>query len=554
MSEVNELQLMLKLLSQAYAGQLPEKIKQIEQSWRQFPIIGWDQDEFLNLHRLVHGLTGSGKTFGFSALSDSARELENYLYFLGQAKTELNAVQRDKVSLLLAGVSLAANQPDKPGSAQVNLIPVKAVRAKARNTRRIFVVEHDRELAWELKTQLKYFEYDVKLFYTLEDFRRAIRQDSRGVVLMDINFPEDPLGGVHVMPELQRNRQTPLQVIFLSSHSELEVRLEAVRAGGVAYLMKPVNLGVLVDKLDELTSASVAPAPRVLIVDDDVNLSNYHARVLEHAGMSVKVVNDPLDVMRPLQDFSPDLILVDIYMPGCSGLELAKVIRQIDAFVSIPIVFLSSETNLDKQLAALVLGADDFLTKSIEAHQLVSSINSRIKRSLLLRSFMVRDGLTGLLNHIAIKDQLVGQIAQAKRHARSITFAMLDIDHFKKVNDSYGHPVGDRVIKSLSRLLKQRLRENDLVGRYGGEEFAVVLIDADGAAAMKVMDAIRHDFSQLRHLAKDQEFSASFSCGLAEMKNFDNASRLTDAADMALYKAKHAGRNQVVLADASYPA
>jgi diguanylate cyclase (GGDEF)-like protein len=167
----------------------------------------------------------------------------------------------------------------------------------------------------------------------------------------------------------------------------------------------------------------------------------------------------------------------------------------------------------------------------------------------MLRSFMVRDSLTGLLNHTAIKDQLDGEVAWARRQKKPLSFAMVDIDHFKKVNDTYGHPVGDRVIKSLSRLLKQRLRSSDLVGRYGGEEFAVVLVDADGPTAMKVLDTIRDDFSQLRHLGEGTEFPVTFSCGIADVSQFPDATRLSDAADKALYKAKHAGRNCVMLAD-----
>lgn len=545
-----ELQAKLKLLSDAYAAQLPEKLKQLELIWSRFSQAEWDQEDFQTLYRMVHSLTGSGKTFGFSTLSDAARQLENYLKSIGEAQQRLNADQRAQVSRLLGVLGQATSQPDKAYSGLSHLISVAPSGDKTRISRRVFVVEDDIALADELKTQLNYFDYDVSVFHTLNGFRQAMQQNPDGVVLMDVNFPEDDKGGVHVMDELQRDREVPLPVIFLSAHPEMDVRLGAVRAGGLAYLNKPLNIGILVDKLDELTSTSTAAAYRVLIVDDDVDLTHYHAGVLQQAGMSVRVVNDPLTVMESLIDFAPDLILIDMYMPGCSGTELAKVIRQMDAYVSIPIVFLSAETDLDKQLAALGLGGDDFLSKPIEAHQLVSSVSSRIKRSLMLRSFMVRDSLTGLLNHTTIKDQLSREIAQARRSGRPLSFAMVDIDHFKNVNDSYGHPVGDRVIKSLSRLLKQRLRENDLVGRYGGEEFAVVLVDADGAAAMRVMDAIRNDFAQLRHLATDKEFSASFSCGIADISNFDSAAKMTDAADKALYQAKHAGRNQVMLADA----
>ncbi|MDX8399404.1 MAG: GGDEF domain-containing protein, partial [Gallionellaceae bacterium] len=188
-------------------------------------------------------------------------------------------------------------------------------------------------------------------------------------------------------------------------------------------------------------------------------------------------------------------------------------------------------------------------TKPIQADHLVSSVSSRIQRSLLLRSFMVRDSLTGLLNHTTIKEQLEREVARAKRQGLPLTFAMVDIDLFKKVNDTYGHPAGDRVIKSLARLLKQRLRENDLIGRYGGEEFAVVLVDTDGASAITVLDSIRKDFSQLHHLADDKEFTTTFSCGIATFNGSNSSAKLCDEADKALYKAKHAGRNQIMLAD-----
>ncbi|MEO8342879.1 MAG: diguanylate cyclase, partial [Gallionella sp.] len=359
---------------------------------------------------------------------------------------------------------------------------------------------------------------------------------------------EDRLGGVKLMNEIQQGRETPVPVVFLSAHDEFEMRLEAARAGSIAYLIKPVNIGGLIDKLDNLTSTKPLVPYRVMIVDDSVALTAYHTAILEQAGMTVKAVNNPFHVIDAL-DFAPDLILIDLYMPECNGTDLAKVIRQLDAFVSIPIVFLSAENDLDKQLFAMGLGGDDFLTKPIQPPHLISSVTSRIRRSMMLRSFMVRDSLTGLLNHTAIKDQLEGEVAWVIREKKPLSFAMVDIDNFKLVNDSYGHPVGDRVIKSLSRLLKQRLRTSDLVGRYGGEEFAIVLVNADGPTALKVLDTIRDDFSQLRHLADGQDFPVTFSCGIASVSQFSDITKLSDAADKALYKAKHAGRNRVMLAD-----
>ena len=415
--------------------------------------------------------------------------------------------------------------------------------------RRIFILESEREHAQELQIQLGYFGYDTRIFRTAKEFQLALKQTSDVVVLMDVALRDDRMGGVKLMLEIQQGLEVPLPVIFISAHDEFDVRLEAARAGGIAYLSKPVNLGILIDKLDILTSSRPQAPYRIMIVDDSVALTAYHTTVLEQAGMDVIAVNNPVSVLVALQEFSPDLIVIDLYMPECNGMELAKVIRQLDAYVSIPIVFLSAESDVDKQLLAMGLGGDDFLTKPIQPQHLISSVTSRIRRSLMLRSFMVRDSLTGLLNHTAIKDLLDGEVSRAIRQKKPVSFAMVDIDHFKKVNDNYGHPAGDRVIKSLSRLLKQRLRKSDLVGRYGGEEFAVILIDADGPTAVKVLDTIRDDFSQLRHLAEGTEFSVTFSSGVADVTQFADVTKLSDAADKALYKAKRAGRNQAMLAD-----
>jgi diguanylate cyclase (GGDEF)-like protein len=539
------LQAKLKVLSESYATQLPEKLKQLEQTLNQLPPSGWDERGFQNLLRLVHGLIGSGKTFGFASLSDVARTLEAYLRQLAQAKAVISKDQRDHILGLMHELHQAALHQDTSATNQSGVI---AVAQHIVSPRRIFVVEDEHELAEELKVQLGYFGYDVTVFNELEDFRRAVQQTAEVIVLMDVTFPGDRLGGVKLMNEIQQGRDAPVPVVFLSAHDEFEMRLEAARAGSIAYLIKPVNIGGLIDKLDNLTSTKPLAPYRVMIVDDSVALTAYHTAVLEQAGMTVKAVNNPFNVIESLLEFSPDLILIDLYMPECNGTDLAKVIRQLDAFVSIPIVFLSAENDLDKQLFAMGLGGDDFLTKPIQPPHLISSVTSRVRRSLMLRSFMVRDSLTGLLNHTAIKDQLDGEVAWAIREKKPLSFAMVDIDHFKLVNDSYGHPVGDRVIKSLSRLLKQRLRTSDLVGRYGGEEFAVVLVNADGPTAMKVLDTIRDDFSQLRHLAEGKEFPVTFSCGIADVSQFPDATKLSDAADKALYKAKHAGRNQVMLA------
>jgi len=159
---------------------------------------------------------------------------------------------------------------------------------------------------------------------------------------------------------------------------------------------------------------------------------------------------------------------------------------------------------------------------------------------------MTMDSLTGLFDHTTLMDKLSLELVRSRRNNRPLSFAMLDLDHFKSINDRYGHLTGDRVLKNLARMLRQRLRITDVIGRYGGEEFGVILTDTDLATAQKVMDEIRVNFSKLNHLHASQAgFRVTFSCGLASFPQFQDAHTVCDEADKALYDSKMKGRNCV---------
>ncbi len=542
---VAEFQEKMRLLSKAFLTDLPVKTKDIETVWLQFQEQR-NMDALQIAHRKVHGLESASKMFGFRELSHSATHLEHALKRLLQTNLGQND-QDQAIHQQITELNRLAVKPKQDASLDFTKKLNDTQRTDPEAISRVFVVDDDQESAQELAMQLSYYGYEVEIFCKIAKFRTAIRKNPHTIVLMNIEFSDDDLAGIRVMKEIQQEMDESIQVIFLSSNDDLALRLEAVRAGGIAYLTKPINSTDLIDQLDSFATPQTQEPFRVLIIDDSDTVLAYHAAVLELAGMTVKTVNTMDTLMKTLLEFNPDVILIDVYMPECNGMELAKAIRQIDGLLNLPIVYLSSENDFSTQPEAMSLAGDDFMVKPVEPRRLVSTVTLRVRRARLLRGLMVHDGLTGLFNHTAIKEQLSREIVRSTRLKTPLSFAMVDVDFFKKVNDKHGHAAGDRVLKSLARLLKQRLRGTDIVGRYGGEEFAVIMTDTDAPDASKVIDEIRKVFSRLIHMSDSKEFTVTFSCGIADIRHFPDAKSVSDAADKALYRAKKKGRNQVMI-------
>jgi len=385
--------------------------------------------------------------------------------------------------------------------------------------------------------------YEINCYNEIESAIAAMQSRIPDIIIVDIDFQINYFIDSTLATNFKKLSYNNSQLIFISEHGDWESRLTAVRAGSDAYLTKPVDLNLLLDNLELLSDSHAIESYRILVVDDMVFLAERYALVLQNAGMQVKVITDPSKLLGAVAEFKPELILMDIFMPECSGIEAAIAVRQKQDLMGVPIVFLSTESNTTHQLFALKTGGDDFLQKPISDKHLVDSVLIRVERFRKLSALMHKDSLTGLFNHVTIKMHLESEVARTIRQNSSLVFAMIDIDHFKSVNDNYDHPVGDDVIKKLSRLLLQRLRKSDIIGRYGGEEFAVVLPDTSLSNAKKILDDIRQQFFEINHQYENETFSCSFSTGLAEVPFIDNSVALIRAADDALYAAKQAGRN-----------
>jgi diguanylate cyclase (GGDEF)-like protein len=339
--------------------------------------------------------------------------------------------------------------------------------------------------------------------------------------------------------------------LVIASEAPVAFQIAAARADVTGIIRRPIQQTELADWLKLFVAERTVTAAMVLIVDDDPIMAELHAAILCSAGMRVSVVARPIDALAALEANPPDLILMDVQMPGVDGIELAKIIRQSRQHLAIPIAFLSAEQNVDRQLEARRFGGDIFIRKPVDPKTLISLVRLRADRSRVLRSMIERDSLTGLYNHGQFKERLIQEFNRSKRTGSPLSLAMIDIDHFKSVNDRFGHPIGDRVIRGLASLLAGRLRTTDVVGRYGGEEFGVLLFDTPADAATKVIDALRRTMCAAPFDIGGRSLSVTFSAGIAAASNSETHAHWIAAADRYLYDAKRAGRNQVVVENAS---
>ncbi|HEX8905520.1 MAG TPA: diguanylate cyclase [Longimicrobiaceae bacterium] len=327
--------------------------------------------------------------------------------------------------------------------------------------------------------------------------------------------------------------------------------------------------------MSEAGSAADGPV-RVLVVDDlPDNVEILRAR-LESRGYAVDTAENGEDALRMVKDAPPQLILCDVMMPGIDGYEVARRIKQdgrSGALPFIPIILVTALGETEHIVQGLNTGADDYIAKPYHFQELEARVRAmlRIKRlqdeldqknrelevaNKRLRKLSITDGLTKLFNHRHVHELLRDEFERSRRTEEPLAVTMLDLDRFKAVNDTYGHPTGDVILYETARILEETAREIDMVGRYGGEEFIVILPNTDEEEAARFAERVRTAVEG--HLYRDEanELRMTCSAGVASFpsEGVNAPEQLLKKADDALYEAKESGRNRVVRASSLPPA
>jgi diguanylate cyclase (GGDEF)-like protein len=305
------------------------------------------------------------------------------------------------------------------------------------------------------------------------------------------------------------------------------------------------------------TAGGVPATRRLAIVDDNPRTTLLIKSILEGIGkIAIETFTDPRAAIEECRSGRHDLILVDYHMPGMNGIEFLRALRDEDHLCDIPVVMITGEEDKDLLYKALEAGATDFLRKPVEPVELIARVRNmlrlRTRQLELTRAneqlavMATTDELTRLANRRYILQTLANECERAKRYSRPFSLAMIDVDHFKRVNDSHGHDVGDEVLSTLAAVLVRVFRNVDCVGRLGGEEFAVCLPETDLDGARRACERLRHELAAAPGHARGAAVSVTVSIGLAGYdEDAGTPESLLKRADELLYAAKRKGRDRI---------
>ena len=519
-----------------------------------------DEKSISDIRMDIHKLAGSAGTFGFFSVSNNLKILDKYLAdFLSKDKKKhkknrkldfcyiKNTLLEIKkiLSSSISGEETKFSNTSSPLVSQSAMWFLKKIPESW--NRKIVVCDYEnRKYLADIRDKLPYFGYEINFFEEIEAAKEKIFKEDIHLIVLDTELVQKNENIVEWLRRV-KEKQNSFKIFFVSANNDFKTRLFAIRNGGDAFFESSAEVAKLAHKIEYFADTRKSQPDHILIVDDDIDTLSYYAQLFQQKGMVTSVTTDPFAVFNLIIESTPDLIFIDMLMPSCNGIELAAMIRQHDEFLPIPIIIYSA---FDKPVSVdfeLSFSGYEFVSKFADDDTLISIAINRIDRSRNLRYFMERDSLTGLLNHSNICDSFQREFVRAIRTNLPLSYIIIDIDNFKSINDKYGHFVGDTVLKSLAYILLERLRVTDVVGRYGGEEFVVIMSNTKAQSAKKVMDAIRENFSQIAHNAFGKDFNVTFSCGIAGFPEFHVTKTIFDNADKALYMAKRGGKNKVVI-------
>ena len=457
-------------------------------------------------------------------------------------------------------------------------------------TARVLVVDDTVANVKLLEAKLAVEYFDVVTAYNGADALALAAANPPDIVLLDIMMPG--MDGFEVCRRLKGDARTAhVPVVMVTALSDAEDRVRGLGAGADDFLTKPVNdlalyarirslvrlkmtadewrlrqstgshLGMLVD--DSGAKPKAGGGGNILVVEDNPAFANRLRRALAPDNDVLDVVNESTDALARANEGDYDIVIVSLSMRETDGLRLCAQARSQNQTGNMPLIALIEDGDYQRIAKALDLGVNDYILRSTDSQEILARCRTQIRRRRYqdgLRATFERnvalaliDSLTGLYNRRYLTAHLAALMERLQRTGKPVSLLMVDVDNFKQVNDTYGHAVGDEVLTSVADRLSRHLRNFDTVARWGGEEFVVLMPEADGRVAAAVAERLRSKIADQPAIVKHEkgELPITVSIGIAVTSEaLTTPDDLLRAADAAMYEAKRQGRNRVASASA----
>jgi diguanylate cyclase (GGDEF)-like protein len=360
------------------------------------------------------------------------------------------------------------------------------------------------------------------------------------------------MAGLSLVRSLRREVGESLPVAYVGIAQQVSDRLEGVHAGVSLYINETAGFDAVTQALRHLQNLGTHGVSRILVIDDeDSTMADVVSDELSRGKFQVSCLTSPLRILELLAEVRTDLLVIHAEMKGLGGFELCRTLRAMPEWQTLPIMLVGESHTDEVRVAAYRSGADDYISSSAEEGVIRACVEARLERSRTVQERADRDGLTGLLIRRAFNDGLLSHMALARRRGSTVAVCLIDLDHFKSINDTYGHIAGDRVLSALGRLLSSSFRVEDLRGRWGGEEFVVAFSDESADSAKAILERARKEFVRFYFDGEHGErFHAAFSAGIACYPEAgETIEDVFKVADRRLYAVKEAGRNNIFAHD-----
>ncbi|TQV89196.1 response regulator [Aliikangiella coralliicola] len=342
--------------------------------------------------------------------------------------------------------------------------------------------------------------------------------------------------------EIEVNR---IPLIYTAEEDDQVNRLLALRNGGTGFLVEPVSVSGLLELIERQYDIHADSPYRVLVMEDSKAQARYYEKVLGKGHFDIRVVNNPEVLLEALRGFDPEALLMDMQMPGCSGIELTRIIRQMPRYAYLPIIFLSAEESITKQNQALLSGGTSFIVKPVQKEQLMFMANLYSRRYRDLNPQIGVNPDTGLTYSPQFKQQIAIESARMTRNSGNAALSIIQLDETEALIKNTNFSLINVAIQQLALLLKKRLRKTDIIGHLDNGQLGVILTTGNKSDWVSIMDEIRLQFAELPFHLQHQDKPLTVSIGLSALSTNSDAHKWFERSSTALKQAIEAGGDRI---------